>query len=124
MTNGMGSSIAIGRAVYVSGDETVSLAVANSGTTKNVVGMVFDGSINAAASGLIATSGAVTATTAQWDAVTGQSGGLTPGAKYYLSNVTAGAITTTAPATGYVCPLGIATSDTTFILNILTTVKL
>jgi hypothetical protein len=41
----------------------------------------------------------VTATTGQWDAVTGGSGGLTPGVYYYVSAATAGLLTTTAPTT-------------------------
>lgn len=116
-TNGEATSIAIGKAVYVSAGDTARLANANAAGTKNVVGLVFDTTINAAASGSVAVSGSLTATTTQWDAVTGQSGGLTPGAKYYLSNTTAGNMTTTAPSTGYICLIGIALSTTKFVLH-------
>jgi predicted ribonuclease toxin of YeeF-YezG toxin-antitoxin module len=102
----------------------VRLANANSGTTKNVVGLVYDTTINAAASGSIVVTGQMTATTGQWDAVSGQTGGLTSGSIYYLSNATAGNITTTAPSTGYIAPIGIALSTTKMLLNIGPTIKL
>lgn len=123
-TNGEASAISIGRAVYVSAGDTVKLAIANAPTTKNTVGLVFDSSINSGASGNVALAGTLTATTTQWDAVTGQTGGLTVGAKYYLSNTTAGALTTTAPTTGYVAPIGVALSTTKMVLNIGPTVRL
>lgn len=123
-TNGEAASIAIGKAVYISGADTIRLANANAAGTKNVIGLVFDASIAAAATGAISTSGVVTATTGQWDAVTGQTGGLTSGSKYYLSNSTAGNLTTTPPTTGYVCPVGFALSTTKMVINIGPTVKL
>jgi hypothetical protein len=66
----------------------------------------------------VAVAGVVTATTGQWDAVTGQTGGLTTGAKYYLSNTTAGALTTTAPSTGVLAPVGVALSTTKLVLQV------
>ena len=111
-TNGEASAIAIGRAVYVSAANQVRLANANSASTTNVVALVASTSINSSASGNIAVAGMLEATTTQWDAVTGQSGGLTPGATYFLSNTTAGAITTTAPTSGHVVPVGIALGTT------------
>lgn len=123
-TNGEGGAIVIGRAVYVSGADTVRLANANAAGTKNVVGLVYDTSINSAASGSIILTGQMTATTGQWDVVTGQTGGLTTGSKYYLSNSTAGALTTTAPTSGYIAPIGIALSTTKMILLFGPTVKL
>jgi len=111
-TNGEASAIAIGRAVYVSGADQIRLANANASSTTNVVALVASTSIASSASGSIATAGVLTATTGQWDAVTGQSGGLTFGATYFLSNTTAGAITTTAPTSGHVVPVGIALGTT------------
>lgn len=46
----------------------------------------------------VLTSGPIELTTAEWDALTGQVGGLTPGSVYYLSPSTAGEIQTTPPA--------------------------
>lgn len=53
--------------------------------------------------------------TANWDAITGGSGGLTRGAPYYVSAGANGHITTTPPNGGgdFVAPIGIATSPTT-----------
>ncbi len=124
MENASGAGMVIGEAVYVSAAGQVQKALANAANTKNVVGLVYNTTINSAATGKIITSGQLTATTGQWDAVTGQSGGLTSGARYYLNNTTAGRLTTSAPGSGYVAPIGIATSATTLVVNILTTVKL
>lgn len=118
LTNGEASAIAIGRAVYPSASNTVKLANANAGGTKDVVGVVTSTSIASAAAGSVATAGTVTATTGQWDSVTGQTGGLTFGARYYLSNTIAGSLTSTAPSTGYVVQVGIALSSTKLMLNI------
>lgn len=64
--------------------------------------------------------GVLTLPTAAWDAVTGGSGGLTPGARYYLDPSTLGGITTTPPSTSgqYLVVLGSAISTTTMLVNI------
>lgn len=118
LTNGSGSTVNICRAVYITNNNTFSPANANNVNSKNVVGLVNVTSIANAASGNVAVSGIMEATTGQWDAVTGQTGGLTYGAIYYLSNATAGALTTTAPGSGYVAPIGIALSTTKIKINI------
>lgn len=124
MTNAEASAIVIGRAVYVFSSDNVKLANANAAGTRLVVGLVAATSINAAAAGNVATAGVLVATTGQWDVVTGQTGGLTPGSIYYLSNATAGALTTTAPSTGYSAPVGIAMSTTRMKINVLQTIQL
>lgn len=124
LTNGEAGAIVIGRVVYCSGVDTMRLANANAAGTKDVIGIVTSTSISSGASGSFACEGIITATTTQWDVVTGQSGGLTTGAKYYLSNTTAGAMTTTAPSSGYVCLVGIALSTTKFRILIGTSVGL
>lgn len=108
------AAAAIGRAVYVSGSSTFGLASANATATKGVVGLVRDTSIAAGASGNIQTDGVLSATAAQWSAVTSEQNGLTPGATYYLSATTPGAITSTPPSTTgqYVVTVGIALSST------------
>lgn len=118
-TNNQGAAIAIGRAVYISGGGTVALANANASGTVEAVGLVYDTSIANSAVGRVARlgSGYMDATTNQWDSVTGQTGGLTPGAPYYLSNSSNGALTTTAPTTGYVKRVGIAQSTTRMLLQ-------
>jgi hypothetical protein len=61
----------------------------------------------------------LTATTGEWDTVTGGSGGLTAGAQYYLSDTTAGRLTTTPPSTTgrYVVNVGRALSTTVMLIN-------
>ncbi len=97
LTNNNASPIVIGNAVYTDAASGVDLAQADAASTSEVVGLVKDASISAAASGDIQTDGVLTATTGQWDAVAGTTGGLTAGTVYYLDPSTAGDITETAP---------------------------
>ena len=119
-TNNNAGAIVIGQAVYVDGAGTVDLAQANAAGTKDVLGLVVDTTIAAAASGGIITTGILTATTGEWDAVTGQVGGLTAGVKYWLDPSTAGSLTATAPTVGgeYVAPVGKALSTTEFEVDV------
>jgi hypothetical protein len=114
------------RAVYSNGNGTFSLAQANAVGTSKVLGLVYDTSILNTAAGLILVDGVMTATTGQWDVVTGGAGGLTAGSEYFLSPTTAGAITTTAPTADgqVVAPIGIAISTTKLRLGIKVTVLL
>jgi hypothetical protein len=66
----------------------------------------------------VATAGSMTATTAQWDAVAGTSGGLVANTTYWLSTATAGSITSTPPSTGWVQPVGIAASATVLRIGV------
>jgi hypothetical protein len=124
--NNNAGTVTIGQAVYVDGAGTVDLAQADAAGTKDVLGLVADVTIVAAASGGIQTDGVLAATTGQWDAVTGQVGGLTAGSKYYLDAATAGSLTATPPsgAGEFVAPIGIAMSTTEMEITILVTVKL
>jgi hypothetical protein len=125
-TNNNAGAITVGQPVYVDGAGTVDLALADAAATTHVLGLVADASIAAAASGGIQTDGVLTAATLDWDAVTGQVGGLTTGVQYYLDPTTPGNMTTTAPsATGdFVAPLGIAMSTTELEITIGHTIKL
>jgi len=114
------SAAVIGQAVYVDGAGSVDLAQADAAATKDVLGLCFDTSVAAAASGGVITTGILTATTGQWDAVTGQVGGLTAGAKYWLDETTPGSLTPTAPTVvgDYVAPVGKALSTTEFEVDV------
>jgi len=117
--NDNGSTIAIGAPVYVKSNGHVDLAKADASSTTRVAGLVFDAAgIATTVSGNIISDGILTATTGQWDAIAGTSGGLTPGTVYYLSAATAGLLTATAPstATQFVEPVGIALSATQMAL--------
>lgn len=119
-TNANASPIVIGTAVYISASDTVNKARANAVGTVGVIGLVADASIASGSAGGVQVGGILAATTGEWDAVTGGSGGLTPGAIYYLSAATAGMITSTAPSSAgeYVVQIGTATSTTEMMINI------
>lgn len=114
LTNVNAGAIVIGAPVYSPSAGNFDKARANAIGTADVVGLGADVSTAASASGNVQTSGAVTATTGQWDAVTGGSGGLTAGSVYYLDPTTAGKLTTTAPTTvtQLVVRIGVALSTT------------
>jgi hypothetical protein len=117
LTNDEVSTVNICSAVYNDAAGGFKKAVANALGTSLVVGLA-SANINSAASGIIGTAGEIAATTAQWDAVTGQTGGLTFGARYFLDNATAGKITSTAPSSGFIVPIGQAMSTTQMLVRI------
>jgi hypothetical protein len=111
------SGITIGQACYNALSGNCDKAQANGLNQTLALGLA----TNTAPSGLpvsIQHNGQLTLTTAQWDAVTGQVGGLTPSSTYYLDPVNAGKITVTKPvfAGQYVRPMGIAISSTIMLL--------
>lgn len=121
LTNGESSvAIVIGAPVYASAAGSVKRAQANAMSTAKVVGLGYDASTAAAASGNFLVNGILTATTAQWDAVAGTTGGLTFGTTYYLDPVTVGKITATAPTTvgQVVVSVGVALSTTDMDVSI------
>lgn len=117
-TNGEAGPVVIGTPLYISASDTGKKAKADALGTSDVAGLVKDASVASAGTGTCVLDGVLTATTGQWDAVTGQTGGLTPGADYYLDFTTAGKMTTTPPAdsdTGKFCiKLGTAWTTTDF----------
>lgn len=99
VTNGDSVALPFGTPSYISAADTVKRAVASAAATALVSGLVFDPTVAAAAAGNLADSGTIVGTTAQWDAVTGQTGGLTFNSLYFLDPVTPGKLTTTPPTT-------------------------
>jgi hypothetical protein len=120
LTNDNGSPILIGYPVYASAADHVNLAQANAAGTSIVIGLVKDVSIASAAAGNIQVNGVFSASTAQWDAAFGTSGGLVFNTRYYLSQTTAGRGTVTAPSTvgQLVVLLGYALSTTELLLAV------
>jgi len=112
LLNTSGSTMVIGQIVYTNGNGTVGLAQANADGTRRPTGFVTDVSVLNNASATIAIDGTMSATTGQWDTVTGGSGGLAPNAFYYLSTTVAGSITSTLPTTGWQVRVGKAISTT------------
>lgn len=125
-TNGNAGSLVIGTPVYSSANDTVDKAKADAVGTVNVIGLVAEVSITAAAVGGVQMDGILSATTGQWDAVAGTSGGLTKDVIYYLSAATPGLLTSTAPSTigQYVKEIGIAISTTELKIDIRNRIKL
>ncbi len=121
LTNSDSVTITIGTPVYSSSG--FKRAKADSSSTTKVIGLAFEDT-SAAGSGRIQVTGVVTATTGEWDVVTGDSGGLTPNTLYYLSETTSGKLKTIAPTTGYIAPIGIAISTIQLRIEILNTVLL
>lgn len=114
-TNDNASTINKGEPVYFKSDGDVDLARANAETTCRSMGFVKDATITAAADGNVQLDGVITlGTTGAWDTIAGTTGGLTPGAVYYLSTVTAGRLTATVPtgAGNYICPVLLGLSST------------
>jgi hypothetical protein len=68
--------------------------------------------------------GSVVLSEAIWDAVTGDSGGLTPAARYYVSAATAGKLVKVPPASGHIVKIGRAINTTTMDLEIQRRIKL
>jgi hypothetical protein len=119
-TNDEVGAVVIGCPVYNDANDGVKKAQANAAATAACIGLMATTSTAAAGSGSVMTNGVLTATTTQWDAVAGTTGGLTKGTRYYLSAATAGIITSTAPTTvgQYVVELGIGISTTEMLLNV------
>ncbi len=121
--NGESSSTSIGGTVYISAANTVKYAKADDEITKNAIA-VCSAIIEVDAVGAVQVSGRLTLTTSEWDLATGDTGGLSPGAIYFLSEVTAGRITTMAPASGFVVQIGTAISAVDFEISIHSPIKL
>lgn len=114
------AAIVIGAPVYAFAADGVKKAQANAKTTSKLAGLGLDATIAAAGIGNIITAGILVATTAQWDAVAGTTGGLAFGTYYFLDAVTAGKMTSTVPTTTGQCVtlIGIALSTTELELMI------
>lgn len=124
--NGHTGNLVICTPVYASGAGQVNKAQADSASTKNVLGLIADEDVPPTSEGAVQSDGIFTATTGEWDAVTGDVGGLVVGSKYYLDAATAGMLSATVPSTqgDYVAMVGIALSTTEMEISITPTIKL
>lgn len=124
-TNNSGSAIPKATPVYSSSATEIEEAQADAQGTIRVMGLTVE-AIADTASGGVGVDGIVTATTGEWDAVTGETGGLTPGANYFLSAASPGMLTQTAPTTpgAFVVRVGYALSATEFEIEIGQPIKL
>jgi len=127
MTNSNAGAVVICAPVYVDGAGTFDEAQADAAATTEILGLVaVSPSIGIAGSGNIQTDGILTATAVQWDAVTGDGGGLTAGSVYYVDPDTAGMLTTTAPTTvgDFVIRVGVALSTLDLDITVTPPIKL
>ena len=126
LVNDNAANLTICQPVYIKSNGAVDLAQADASATSEVFGLVNDALIAPNASGRILFDAVLTATTGEWDAVTGGSGGLTPGETYFLDAATVGMLTINAPtASGeFVVNIGRAISATKLDLTILAPIKL
>jgi hypothetical protein len=111
-----GEALSKFNAVYVYSAGTVKKSQANAAGTFRAIGFT-SAAIGNGSTGSVIYDGILTGTTGEWDAVTGQTGGLTTGAVYYVSNSVAGQITATIPTSGWVVRMGTALSTTTLLLT-------
>jgi hypothetical protein len=113
--------------VYVGANENnVYPAYADTADTSQVAGLVVDAVINAGAAGLIQGGGMITATTAQWDMITGTTGGLIASHDYFLKPGAQGGLTLTPVSTTgqFLCKVGRAASSTMMEVNIEPSIEL
>lgn len=119
--NGSGGALVVGAAVYMLANGTgAQKADANdTAPARNVFGLVSVGIGGSGGNVTVRQEGDLTLTTAEWDAVTGDTGGLVPFTEYYL-DVTAGLIEKVVPATtgDNIVVIGIAKSATTMNIHI------
>jgi hypothetical protein len=123
--NNTGNTINIATPVYVSGTVNAIMAQADAQSTVRVAGLA-EATTTDGDPLEVVSDGVFVATTGEWDAVTGDSGGLTPGSDYWLSAAAPGTLTTTAPdSTGsFVQRVGHALSATELEIEVGQPIKL
>ena len=119
LENGDTGTIPIGNPVYISSADTFIHAVGED--FPNVVGLTAE-EILSTEVGSVQVDGKLVATTVEWDAVTGQTGGLTSGETYYLGYY--GGLSIIPPTSGYLVRLGIAINSTDLEIKISRPIKL
>ena len=120
LTNSNAAALVIGTTVYSIGNDTVDKALGSALATSYPIGLMQPTSTATATLGGVQMQGVLAATTAQWDAVAGTTGGLTKNVIYYLSAAVAGSLTSVAPSTPgqYVVQVGQAISTTELKIDI------
>ncbi len=100
-------------------DGTVIPGRANAAATSSVTGLVILPAV-VGDHALTQFHGVLHLTTAQWDAVTGDSGGLTPNAQYFLSASPEGRLTKIAPSAGgtFAIQVGVGLSPNDLMIQI------
>lgn len=115
--NDEAGSVVCGMPIYADAAGGAKKGIATGVATAKLIGLVASVTVATTASGQAQAEGIMSLTTAQWDAVTGLSGGLTFNTTYYL-DTTAGKITATAPSTPGQTVVEIGTALSTTDLDI------
>lgn len=118
-------TLVVGSPVYVKISGNLGLAQANAIPQTRVRGLAVVSALPGFSSE-VQTQGLFVATTAEWDAITGQVGGLTVAASYYVDSTTPGSLSTTSPSQGsgeYCAFVGTALSSTELDIDIRTPIK-
>lgn len=113
----------IGQIVYATITGTWKLAVANSIATTRAYGFLLSG-MTTSFIGLAVNAGELVGSVAEWSAISGEVGGLTAGAQYFLSTSVTGNITKSPPTSGYRVPVGKAITTTRMAVSIEECIKL
>lgn len=105
-------------------DGSVVFCSAAAGSTQNVIAGIASSAAGYGKPCHTQFSGPLTLTTTQWDAITGGSGGLRAGNRYYVSE-TDGQLSTSPPVGSgkRVIPVGAAISPTTMLIQLLGTIE-
>lgn len=127
-TNTDSVSLQFGTVVYPLG-AGVARAQANDIDKKAVWGLVSDAAVATGLTAGVLTNGLLEGSTAQWDYITGGSGGLIPRASYYLSTSSPGKLMTPGPVpiigeTLWSIKIGVAMTATKLNVDIQQSVKL
>lgn len=106
----------VGTAVRATSTASHVIAAVNSATVgeAQAIGILVSNDDGIA---IVQTAGIVALTTSQWDGVTGDSGGLTPGAAYYVGPPNNLTTTRTATPGDFIAQVGIALSTTRLLLS-------
>lgn len=86
------------------------------------IGLLYEDTLLQGVAGRVQTDLNLTMPALAWGDATGMVGGLAPGQIYFLTST--GAITPFAPSVGYIVPVGLALSSTTFRISFNSSVKL
>jgi len=123
LINGENFSILPGNPVFI--DTANTAKYANAEDNKDAIALCTE-EVLSSASGIFQVDGILSLITGQWDAVTGATGGLTPGAVYFLDDIDVARITKVAPTTTghYIVRVGIAINSTDLKIAIGTPIKL
>ncbi len=121
--NGEDYTISAGQPIVI--DDQNEAKYANAVINKDVVAFCVE-DVLTTISGTFQIDGILSLTTAQWDLITGEVGGLRPGKIYFLDDNDTGRIVRTPPTTPehYVVRLGAAISTTDFAIMLGTPIKL